>query len=81
VFFPSRDIGVMAADFLRENLSTFSLDFLPRRILVRAARSPPGSSADWATYLLFDGEFAQRMMTLGYDDAMARRDDVRAFFE
>lgn len=80
VFFPSRDIGVIAGDYIREHFSTFDLDFLPRRVLDRAAKSPPGSSADWATYLMFDGEFAQQMMTLGYDDAMDQGDAIRRFY-
>lgn len=80
-FFPSRDVGIMAGDYIRDNFSTFNLEFLPRRVLERAARSDPGTSADWATYLMFDGGFAQKLMTLGYDDASARSPEIRAFFE
>jgi NTE family protein len=80
-FFPSQDIGVIAGNYIREHFADFDLEFLPRRVLDRAAKSPPGSSADWATYLLFDGEFAQRMMTLGYDDAMDQSEAIRRFYE
>jgi NTE family protein len=81
VFFPSQDIGVIAGDYIREHFSSFDLEFLPRRVLDRAAKSPKGTSADWATYLMFDGGFAQKLMTLGYDDAMDRDEEVRQFFE
>jgi NTE family protein len=80
-FFPSLDIGILAGDYIRDNFSTFDLEFLPRRVLERAARSDPGTSADWATYLMFDGGFAQKLMTLGYDDAITRRQEIRAFFD
>lgn len=79
-FFPSLDIGILAGDYIRENFKSFNLDFLPRRILERAAKSEPGTSADWATYLMFDGGFAQKLMTLGYDDASVRSSEIRAFF-
>lgn len=80
-FFPSQDIGIMAGDYIRENFSSFQLEFLPRRVLERAARSEPGTSADWATYLMFDGGFAQKLMTLGYDDAITRTSEILKFFE
>ncbi len=81
VFFPSVDIGILAGDYIRDNFAHFNLDFLPRRVLERAARSEPGTSADWATYLMFDGGFAQELMALGYDDATTRSAEIRQFFE
>jgi NTE family protein len=80
-FFPSQDVGILAGDYIRENFASFELEFLPRRILERAAKSEPGTSADWATYLMFDGGFAQKLMTLGYDDAITRGAEIRRFFE
>ena len=80
-FFPSLDIGIMAGDYIRDNFKTFNVDFLPRRILERAAKSDHGTSADWATYLMFDGGFAQQLMALGYDDATTRKHEVCKFFE
>lgn len=80
-FFPSVDIGIMAGDYIRENFKSFDVEFLPRRVLERAAKSEPGTSADWATYLMFDGGFAQQLMSLGYDDATTRRSEICAFFE
>jgi NTE family protein len=40
-----------------------------------------GADSDLASYLLFDGSFADRLIELGRRDTLARADDVRAFFD
>ena len=47
--------------------------------LLRGHGSTQGTGANLLSYLLFDGEFARALMQLGYDDAMARRDELAGF--
>jgi NTE family protein len=70
---PSADIGKLAAELLRppHQLNT-ELGFFMRRIL------GGGSSgvSDAASYLLFDGAFAKRLMDLGGQDAAHCASDI-----
>tara|TARA_B100000683_G_scaffold237981_1_gene243518 strand:- start:347 stop:1513 length:1167 start_codon:yes stop_codon:yes gene_type:complete len=70
---PSADIGKIAADMLKppHQLHT-ELGFLMRRVL------GTGSSgvSDAASYLLFDGAFAKRLMDLGGQDAANCATDI-----
>jgi NTE family protein len=77
-FRPSRNIGVMAGEHLRERGS----EGLPltRFFLARAAHESATWEADLASYLLFDAAWATRLLELGRTDALAQRDRVRAFF-
>jgi NTE family protein len=50
------------------------------RFLARAAVEGMSQEADWASYLLFDGRFAERLIELGRADARARADEIRAVF-
>lgn len=76
VFVPSRDIAKLAAQYLKDNLKRFDIGLLARRLLRSAAEE---GNADWATYLLFDGGFAEQVIELGRRDALRRRDEIRAF--
>ena len=40
---------------------------------------PVARAADLASYLLFDGLFADELIELGRSDARARRDELEAF--
>lgn len=79
VFVPSQDIGVLAGRYLAERLDHLDLPWHTRWLLRRAA-SAEGSEADLASYVLFDGEYARRLIDLGRADAWAKEDEVRAFF-
>lgn len=72
VLAPSRDVGAMALAYA---------DRLPGavRALLRALGSTAGTGANLTSYLMFDPAFCRALMALGYDDTMARRDDVVAF--
>lgn len=76
VFVPSQDIAKLAAQYLKANLRRFDIGLLARRLLRTAADE---SNADWATYILFDGGFAEQVIELGRRDALRRRDEIRAF--
>jgi NTE family protein len=77
-FRPSRDIGVLAGEHLRVHGHS---GLLPARaLLARAALTSATWEADLASYLLFDGRWAERLLELGRADALAQRDRVRAFF-
>ena len=54
---------------------------LPTRWLNRIAKSQLLAQADLASYLLFDGAYAKRLIQLGMEDTHARRDQLVPFFE
>jgi|SoiMethySBSTD1v2_1073268.scaffolds.fasta_scaffold60016_6 NTE family protein len=72
VLAPSRDLGAMALGYV---------DRLPGpvRTLLRAFGSTAGTGANLTSYLMFDRAFSRALIALGYEDTMARRDDVVAF--
>jgi NTE family protein len=76
VFVPSQDIAKLASQYLRANLKRFDIGLVARRLLRSAADE---GNADWATYILFDGGFAEQVIELGRRDALRRRDEIRAF--
>ncbi len=70
--YPSEPIDEIAAEHIRE---------LPRTLRFflhgSGATRSPGASA--VSYLLFQPGFTRRLMALGHQDAMARKDEIRAF--
>ena len=74
---PSVDIGRVAAEHLANNRARFG------KILGRAFLGlldvGEGADADLASYLLFDGRFARRLIQMGRDDAHAKRDEIVEF--
>ncbi len=71
---PSQPIERIAARFLHE---------LPRtvRFLLRPTGALSRSGSNLASYLLFEEAFCRALIDLGYQDTMARENEVRAFFE
>ncbi len=80
-FEPSQNIGVLAGEHLREHASRWRLGHFYEWLLAKAGTGQAGWEADLASYLLFDGVFAERLIALGRQDVLARRDEVRSFFE
>jgi NTE family protein len=80
VFTPTQDIGELAGEHVLEHMSSWRIGVVPRLLLGRAARSGNSLESDWASYLLFDGAFARKLIELGRRYALARADEVRAFF-
>ena len=75
----SENIGVLAADYVRSN------DFVAPGMLARAMKSLASGEAtreaDLLSYVLFDGEFAGRLVEIGRADAKRHHDSLCALFE
>ncbi|RMH44223.1 MAG: hypothetical protein D6689_02950 [Deltaproteobacteria bacterium] len=80
VFTPSQDIGELAAEFVARDLAGRAAGRGVTWLLRRATGSRIGREADFASYFLFDGAFADRLIALGRADAAARAADIRRFF-
>lgn len=46
---------------------------------MRGFGSTQGTGANLTSYLLFEPGYVRTLLKLGYDDAMARRDELAAF--
>lgn len=73
---PTADIGIIAGDRIREGVPG-PAGWIFKQVLRRTG----AREADWASYVLFDGKFADQLIELGRRDAMRERDKVRAFFD
>jgi NTE family protein len=80
VFEPSEDIGALAGKHIIDNLPNWQLPASTRWLLQAVARGSEDGQSDLASFILFDGTFAERIAELGYRDAKARADDVKRFF-
>lgn len=71
--YPSEPIDEIAAAHIRE---------LPRtlRFFLRGSGATRSPGATAVSYLLFEPGFTRALIALGYRDAMAREDEIRAFF-
>lgn len=75
---PTVDIGRLAADHVRKHRARFGRTM--GRTLLRLLDLGEGADSDLASYLLFDGEFAQKLIELGRSDAASKREELAAFF-
>ena len=69
---PSQDLGKLAADeYVR----------FPRmlRYLLKGIGASGHAGEDLLSYLAFEPTYVRRVMDLGYDDTMSRRDEVADF--
>ncbi|MBE2249803.1 MAG: patatin-like phospholipase family protein [Myxococcus sp.] len=80
VFEPSKNVGVLAGEHLRRHSGRWNKGRLYELLLARAAHVESTWEADLASYLMFDGSWAETLIELGRADALAKRDEVRAFF-
>jgi NTE family protein len=71
---PSEDLGRLAAD----EYGRFPAML---RYLLRGIGATGHAGEDLLSYLAFEPIYIRRVMDLGFADTMARRDEVRAFFE
>jgi NTE family protein len=72
VLVPTRDLGALALQYA---------DHLPRTVhhVLRGFGSTRGTGANLISYLLFDRAYCRALMQQGFEDAMARRDELAAF--
>ncbi len=80
---PSRDIGQLARVYAERRVRGLRRGTLASRLLRRAASDAEAASdgaADLASYLLFDRDYAEELVALGYDDARRMRSELVAFF-
>ncbi len=81
---PSQDLGVIAREYAQSRIHKLRPGTLAARLLRLAAADANGDgdgAADFASYLLFDREYAAALMDLGYDDARKQRDALVEFFK
>jgi NTE family protein len=74
----SEDIGVLAAEYVRSREFASRARGMVARVLRHIAEGE--KEADLLTYVLFDGEFAGRLIEMGRRDARARHEELVAFF-
>lgn len=75
---PSQDIGRIAAQHVRRGKLSGSI---VARQLLSLLDNGMNDESDLASYLLFDGAFARKLIDLGRADAEAQRDRLMAFLE
>lgn len=72
---PTADIGLLAGHRIREGVGG-PMGFVLKQVMRRTGTD----EADWASYVLFDGRFAETLIDLGRSDAHSQADAIRAFF-
>ena len=80
---PSRDIGVIAREHAAQRIRRVRRGTLASRLLRRAAADAEAAAdgaADLASYLLFDREFADELVALGWYDARQKHAELLDFF-
>lgn len=78
---PSRDLSEVAAAQAKGKKLVQDPTGFPSRMLQRLTQSQLFTSADLASYLLFDGNYAKALIELALEDAHAQREQLIAFFD
>jgi NTE family protein len=76
VFRPSRDVGEVALEFARHIVPSG----LGPNLLHRLANQKSVWQSDLVSFLSFDGRFADRLISMGRNDALMRREEIEHFF-
>jgi NTE family protein len=76
VFHPSQDIG----DITTRHAQRLGTKSLQGMLLAASARLRAQFESDLLSFVLFDGDFASELISLGRHDVRQRGDEVRAFF-
>jgi NTE family protein len=77
---PSEDIGVMAAEFAKKGLTNVQ-GAVARTLIRRFSEGEAAHESDFLSYLLFDGNWAARLIELGRRDAAAKEDELVRLFD
>jgi len=74
VISPSQDIGAIANQFIHR---------LPRplRLLLRGVGAINNDDSSLVSYLMFDRTFCRELISLGYADAMQKKEELQGFLE
>ncbi len=81
VFSPSEDLGAVAGHHLRESKIHEQLGRVGSWFMRRAAKETATWELDLASYVLFDGAYARRLIDIGRRDAHTRSDEIVEFFK
>jgi NTE family protein len=76
VFRPTLDVGRLA----RERALELQGSRFSSWLLARTATLGSLWESDLLSFILFDHEFAEELISLGHHDALARKDEIKAFF-
>jgi NTE family protein len=71
---PTEDLGKLAAEQFQRFPRTL-------RHLLRGIGASDDKGWDLLSYLAFDGAYTRRLLELGYDDALARKDEIAGFLD
>ena len=77
----SADIGALAAEYVRSPDFNGRASGMIAGVIRRISEWEGAGEADLLSYILFDGEFAARLIELGRNDARARHAELCAFFD
>jgi NTE family protein len=77
----SEDIGRMSAEYVRDPAFAQRNRGVLGRLMRRMAEAEGGAQADLLSYLLFDGEYARRLIELGRGDARRQHEELCTFFD
>jgi len=77
---PSRDLGELAAEYVRTTEFRRRSSGLAHKTILRLVERGAPREADLASYLLFDGGFADVLIDLGRRDARAQRAQWQRFW-
>lgn len=76
---PSQDVGAIASMYLREGRIKLR-GRVAKRLFSRLSRGEANRESDLLSYLLFDGNYAEALIDLGFRDAEAVADDLVKLF-
>lgn len=77
---PSQDIARMASDYAKRKRHTWKLGRMARMVVDWATDGDQeNSEADFAAFVLYDGQLAAELIELGHSDVMARSDEIADF--
>jgi NTE family protein len=77
---PSEDIGMMAAEFAKKGLANVQ-GAVARTLIRRFSEGEAAHESDFLSYLLFDGNWAARLIELGRRDAAAKEEQLIKLFD